>query len=84
MTSDAILYLAYETFEGDIMLDGSDFEDDSVFGPMDDAISKKKRFWSVVNGIVTIPYTESNFLSHEERAKIQQAIAEYNSKTCVR
>ena len=51
---------------------------------MDDAITKKSRFWEVTDGIVTIPYTEGNFLTHEERTKIQLAIAEYNSKTCIR
>ena len=79
-----IFYLDYVTFEGDIMLEKSDFEDDFEIDRMDDAISKKKRFWNVNNGVVLIPYTESNFLMHEERAKIQQAISEYNSKTCVR
>ena len=65
-------------------MDKFEFEDDYEFEGMDDAITKKSRLWDVIDGIVTIPYTESNFLTHEERSKIQQAIAEYNSKTCVR
>ena len=51
---------------------------------MDDAISKKSRLWDVIYGFVIIPYTEDNNLSNDERDKIQQAIAEYHSKTCVR
>ena len=51
---------------------------------MDDAISKKSRLWDVIYGFVIIPYTEDNNLSNDERDKIQLAIAEYHSKTCVR
>ena len=51
---------------------------------MDDAISKKSQLWDVINGFVIIPYTEDNNLSLDDRNKIQLAIAEYHSKTCVR
>ena len=51
---------------------------------MDDAISKKSRLWDVINGFIIIPYTEDNNLSNDERDKIQLAMAEYHSKTCVR
>lgn len=51
---------------------------------MDDAISKRSRLWDVINGIVIIPYTEDNNLSQDEIEKIQQAMKEYHSKTCVR
>ena len=66
------------------MLDKLDINEGSGFGSMDDAITKKSRLWDVINGIVIIPYTEDNNLSHDEREKIQKAIADYHSKTCVR
>ena len=81
---DRLVNLGHELFEGDIILDEFEFEYDHEIDGMDDAVTKKSRFWEVTDGIVTIPYTEGNFLTHEERSKIQLAIAEYNSKTCIR
>ena len=66
------------------MLDNDEFNEESGFGSMDDAITKKSRLWDLINGIVIIPYTEDNNLSHDERERIQHAIADYHSKTCIR
>ena len=74
----------YGIFEGDIMLNNNEFNEESRFGSMDDAITKKSLLWDVINGIVIIHFTEDNNLSHDEREKIQQAITDYHSKTCVR
>ena len=50
----------------------------------DNAIRNPQMKWPKVNGKVTVPYRTHPSLPRQAQAALQQAIAEYNAKTCVR
>ncbi|XXF76262.1 M12 family metallopeptidase [Myxococcaceae bacterium GXIMD 01537] len=68
--------------EGDMVL-GSYEQVMNVFSK-ENAIRNPQLKWPKVNGKVVVPYNVDASLSREARAALQQAIDEYNAKTCVR
>ena len=71
--------------DGDMMIYDEDELDDEDH-ELNDAISDNTHLWSLdpATGTVPIPYMVQNDIRPEIRDRIEQAMSEYDKKTCIR
>ena len=79
--SNFIFIKDYTLLEGDIIL----YDDiEGLEDYIGDAISNENFQWSLVNGLVHVPYEISSYIYDDLKENITMAIQEYTNKTCVR